>query len=228
MIDTHCHFDMMANPGQYIQDAENRGDIIIGMTNLPSHFQMGISHLEGFKRIRLALGLHPQLAHEALSELELFDSLIDKTSYIGEIGLDFSKDSYRSKETQVECLRHILHSLNTRKKIISVHSRRAEKELFALLKEYNIKNVVFHWYSGPIDLIPDIIGEGYYFSINEAMTLSPNGKRIIAAIPRDRVLTETDAPFNEKCSIENVMHYMNLVEGDIKTNFNRLLANLRN
>ena len=136
--------------------------------------------------------------------------------------------SYRSKETQVECLRHILHSLNTRKKIISVHSRRAEKELFALLKEYNIKNVVFHWYSGPIDLIPDIIGEGYYFSINEAMTLSSNGKRIIAAIPRDRVLTETDAPFNEKCSIENVMHYMNLVEGDIKTNFNKLLANLRN
>ena len=60
------------------------------------------------------------------------------------------------------------------------------------------------------------------------MTLSSNGKRIIAAIPRDRVLTETDAPFNEKCSIENVMHYMNLVEGDIKTNFNKLLANLRN
>lgn len=228
MIDTHCHFDMMANPEKYIQEAENRGDIIIGMTNRPSHFQMGISHLEGFKRIRLALGLHPQLAHEALSELDIFDSLIDKTSYVGEIGLDFSRDSYRSKKTQIECLQHILCSLQTRKKIISVHSRRAEKELFATLKEYSIKNVIFHWYSGPIDLIPDIIGEGYYFSINEAMTLSPNGKRIIAAIPRDRLLTETDAPYNERCSIENVLLSMNLVEGDIMTNFNKLLANLQN
>ena len=40
-IDTHCHYDMMENPTEYISKAENQGDIIIGMTNLPSHYRIG-------------------------------------------------------------------------------------------------------------------------------------------------------------------------------------------
>ena len=32
IIDTHCHFDMMPNPELYIQNAEYKGNIIIGMT----------------------------------------------------------------------------------------------------------------------------------------------------------------------------------------------------
>ena len=45
MIDTHCHFDMMPNPEKYISDIEQRGDIVIGMTNAPSHFQIGWQHV---------------------------------------------------------------------------------------------------------------------------------------------------------------------------------------
>ena len=59
IVDTHCHFDMMPNPEAYIRQKEQNGDIVIGMTNLPSHFQMGQPHLNGYKHIRLALGLHP-------------------------------------------------------------------------------------------------------------------------------------------------------------------------
>ena len=40
MIDTHCHFDMMPNPETYIRERERLGDIVIGMTNAASHFQM--------------------------------------------------------------------------------------------------------------------------------------------------------------------------------------------
>ena len=89
IIDTHCHFDMMPNPESYIQNAEYKGNIIIGMTNLPSHFQIGYAHVRKCRHIRLALGFHPQLAVKSSNELDSFGKQVNKTLYIGEIGLDF-------------------------------------------------------------------------------------------------------------------------------------------
>lgn len=226
IIDTHCHFDMMQNPEAYINNVERKGDITIGMTNLPSHFQMGQPHAISYRHVRLALGLHPLLAADNYRAITMFEKMLDKTSYIGEIGLDFSKEGFQTKEKQVEVLSKILAVLKGKNKIISVHSRKAEKDLLALLKEYAIKNVVFHWYSGPVSLIKDILAEGYYFSINQAMTVSPNGKKIIAAIPRDRILTETDAPYNEICSIVETLKYMGMSETEVSDNFFSLINRL--
>ena len=227
IIDTHCHFDMMSQPEAYIRQKEQAGDIVIGMTNLPSHFEMGLPHVKRYKHIRLALGLHPLLASENKNELPLFDSLLDQTSYIGEIVLDFSKEGLSTKEDQISTLRKLLEKLEGRKKIISVHSRKAEKELFDLLCEYNINNVIFHWYSGPIDLIPSIISKGYYFSINEAMTISKNGRTIIKEIPRSRILTESDAPFNNKVDIKEAQINMQITENEVKNNFMELLSKIK-
>ena len=227
IIDTHCHFDMMSQPEAYIRQKEQAGDIVIGMTNLPSHFEMGLPHVKGYKHIRLALGLHPLLASENKNELPLFNSLLDQTSYIGEIGLDFSKEGLPTKDDQVSILRKILEKLENKKKIISVHSRKAEKELFDLLCEYNINNVIFHWYSGPIDLIPSIISKGYYFSINEAMTISNNGSAIIKVIPRSRILTESDAPYNIKTNIKKTLINIGITEDEVKCNFNALIAMIK-
>ena len=227
MIDTHCHFDMMPQPETYIRQRELAGDIVIGMTNLPSHFQMGQPHLRGYKHIRLALGLHPLLAAESKSEVTLFKRLVDQTSYIGEIGLDFSKEGLTTKDEQVTVLRELLSAIRGKKKIVSVHSRKAEKELLALLSEYETENVIFHWYSGPVDLIPAILAQGYYFSINEAMCLSKNGRAIIEKTPRDRVLTETDAPYNEKTNIRTVLDYMKMSETDVLQNFRSLLNRIK-
>ena len=227
IIDTHCHFDMMSQPEAYIRQKEQAGDIVIGMTNLPSHFEMGLPHVKRYKHIRLALGLHPLLASENKNELPLFDSLLDQTSYIGEIGLDFSKEGLSTKEDQISTLRKLLEKLEGRKKIISVHSRKAEKELFDLLCEYNINNVIFHWYSGPIDLIPSIMSKGYYFSNNEAMTISKNGRTIIKEIPRSRILTESDAPFNNKVDIKEAQINMQITENEVKNNFMELLSKIK-
>ena len=201
MIDTHCHFDMMPNPEKYINDIERRGDIVIGMTNAPSHFQIGWQHVRNYKHVRLALGFHPLLAHELQNELPLFERLLDKTSYIGEIGLDFSREGKATKDIQIESLRRILSCLRGKSKILSVHSRNAEQELLSLLKEYEIKNVIFHWYTGNANLVPEILQEGCYFSVNEAMTLTNKGRRLIELIPHDKLLTETDCPFNDKSNL---------------------------
>lgn len=227
MIDTHCHFDIMSNPEAYIYAKEVVGDIVIGMTNLPSHFCIGEPHLRSFKYVRLALGLHPLLAADKQNELQIFKNNIEKTSYIGEIGLDFSKSGISTKEIQVSVLRKILSELKGKKKIVSVHSRKAERELLDLLCEYDIKNVIFHWYSGPIGLIPSILSCGYYFSINESMTLSKNGQKIIENIPKARILTETDAPYNSKTDIEKVLTYLRMTEQDIKNNFMELVRKIK-
>ena len=228
IIDTHCHFDMMPNPEAYISAKEKAGDIVVGMTNLPSHFRLGQPHLKSLKFVRLALGLHPLLASENINELPLFNSFLDQTSYIGEIGLDFSKEGLSTKDNQISVLRKLLEKLEGKKKIISVHSRKAEKELFDLLCEYNINNVIFHWYSGPINLIPSIISKGYYFSVNEAMTVSKNGQNIIDRIPRDRILTESDAPYNNKANISKTLINLAMSEDEINYNFNNLIAKIRN
>ena len=218
---------MMPHPEMYLRQRERAGDIVIGMTNLPSHFEMGFPHVKRYKHIRLALGLHPLLASENKNELPLLNCLLDQTSYIGEIGLDFSKEGLPTKDNQVFILRKLLENLTGKKKIISVHSRKAEKELFNLLCEYNIQNVIFHWYSGPIDLIPSIISKGYYFSINEAMTITKNGRTIIKEIPRNRILTESDSPFNNKADIKKAQINMHITEKEVKTNFMELLSRIK-
>ena len=227
IIDTHCHFDMMPHPEAYISAKEKAGDIVIGMTNLPSHFKIGQPYIKSYKHVRLALGLHPLLASESINNLALFNSLLNQTSYVGEIGLDFSKEGIATKNTQIIVLRSLLESLRGKQKIISVHSRKAERVLFDLLCEYNIQNVIFHWYSGPVDLIPSIISKGYYFSINESMTRSKNGRAILEQIPRNRILTETDAPYNTKIDIKKTLANIQVAEAEIQNNFMSLLANIR-
>lgn len=235
IVDTHCHFDMMPQPEAYIRQKEQMGDIVIGMTNLPSHFQMGQPHLKGYRHIRLALGLHPLKAVEGKAQLALFRKLVGQTSYIGEIGLDFSREGVITKDNQVAVLRELLSTIRGKKKIVSVHSRKAEKEVLTLLCEYEIKNVIFHWYSGPVDLIPSILKQGYYFSINESMCRSRSGQSIIEKIPKDRLLTETDAPYNGRCNIKMVLEWlaggwnmsMQEVEACVKRNFSTLLKEIQ-
>ena len=180
IIDTHCHFDMMPNPEAFTRQRELSGGIVIGMTNLPSHFRMGLPYVRGLKNVRLAMGLHPLQVAENQEEINLFRNLLDETAYIGEIGLDFSREGYWSRDMQIKIFSEVLSALAGKKKIISVHSRRAERRVMELLCEYKIENVIFHWYSGPIGLVSQILDCGYYFSVNEAMTLSENGRAVIS------------------------------------------------
>jgi TatD DNase family protein len=235
MIDVHCHFDMAQSPEKYIADNEQNKIITIGMTNLPSHFAMGINHIKQYKDIRLALGLHPLLAEEHFKEYSKFKQYLDLTSYIGEVGLDFSREGFFTKEIQTKSFEFVLDSIKDRQKIISLHSRRAEKEVLQLLLDKNVKNAIFHWYSGSISVLQNIVNSGYYFSINSAMVNSENGKKIISKIPKSLVLTETDFPYIENSSINKVHYYLsevwNLpefeVEHIISSNFKKLITGLR-
>ncbi len=242
IIDTHCHIDLYPNPEKILQECIKANLTVISMTNLPSHFEMGYPHFQSQKRIRIALGMHPLFANLHEKEFKLFLKNISKTSYIGEIGLDFSKEGYSTKEIQIKTFTRILENIADQKKILSIHSRRAEKEVIELLDRYKIKSAIFHWYSGPLHLIDKIADLGYYFSVNIAMTKSENGRKIIQRIPINKVLTETDGPFTKNnnvtskpIDVKNLHQYLSNVweissyevEKVIGRNFSNLVSNIR-
>ena len=195
MIDAHCHIDMYESPLDIAMECERLNIITLGMTNLPSHFELGYAHLRLFQNVRLALGMHPMYAESHIKELPKFIQNLSRTSYIGEIGLDFSKEGLKTKEIQLKTFSYILNALSDKKKILSIHSRNAERDVLQHLKLYNIKSAIFHWYSGPLSLIDHISKNDYFFSINPAMIKSKTGQRIINCIPKENVLTESDGPF---------------------------------
>jgi TatD DNase family protein len=234
MIDIHCHFDMAKNPEKYISDNEKKKIITIGMTNLPSHFQMGVNHVKKYNYIRLALGLHPLKAKEHANEYSKFAEHVKQTSYIGEVGLDFSREGFSTKEIQIKSFDFVLDCIKGQKKILNIHSRRAEKETLEMLIEKKIENATFHWYSGSISVLKKIIDSGYLFSINSAMVESENGRKIIKEIPKTMILTETDFPFIENSKISLIYNYLSIlwkvseleIEELIDANFRNLIRNI--
>ena len=76
-------------------------------------------------------------------------------------------------------------------------------------------------------MISEIEEAGYYFSVNEAMTCSQNGLAIIEKMSRSRILTETDAPYNEKSDIAVTLRQVGMSEEQVKENFYRLLDRIK-
>lgn len=197
LIDSHCHIDLYKDPSELCEETENLGIKTIAVTNLPSHFEIGYPHVIKYKNIRLALGFHPLYIQNPKMELDIFLKNFTKTSYIGEIGLDFTIKDEQLRNNQVEIFETVLANINEIPKYVTIHSRKAEKIVLNLLNKYQMQPCVFHWYTGPVNLIKDIIESGHFFSINLSMTTSKNGINIITNIPRNRVLTETDGPFTK-------------------------------
>jgi TatD DNase family protein len=147
--------------------------------------------------VRLALGLHPlEVARVQLeTELRLFTAYAGHTSYIGEIGLDFSPDGRASRALQERTLNRLLGITGVSDKVLSVHSRRASKEVIALLVATGASRVIMHWFSGPIRDVEAALDAGFYFSFNPRMLSSKSGRATIAAVPHDRALFESDGPY---------------------------------
>ncbi len=195
MLDAHCHIDFYSDPLDIAMESERCRITTIAMTNLPSHYQAAYPHVKNLKYIRLALGLHPLLAEQHQEETSIFKQLLPKVSYIGEVGLDFSKEGSATRQKQIKCLRFVFSNIKDRQRFLSIHSRGAANDVLELLEEFSIKKAVFHWYSGSLSILDQALRSGHYFSVNIAMIRSTKGRKIIERIPRDRILTETDGPF---------------------------------
>jgi len=241
MIDAHIHLDQFRQPLAIAKQAESARIVTVACTFMPSDFALCLPVIRSFKYIRFALGLHPTCADKHEREYGLFQEYVNSTSYIGEIGLDFSSEFEKTKDIQIRSLRVVLEAVRNRPRFITFHSRKAEETLLAMLDEYSIRNAVFHWYTGPVDLISEILARGHYFSVNSAMLYSKAGQHIVSCIPKNQILTETDGPFVEiagrqarpsnieqiQMGLATMWNYKAIdVERQIRINFERIL-NLR-
>lgn len=195
MIDTHCHLDQLDSPERVIRECENHNLTVVAVTNLPSHYAMALPHVAGAKHIKLALGMHPLMVKSNQAEMSAFFRLVDTVRFIGEIGLDYSKQGLATKPDQLACFDRICAALKPRKQFVTVHSRGAVSDVLATLQKYSMAPVVFHWFTGTRTQLTAVLSAGHYVSINPAMLSSETGRMVIDEAPPHRVLTETDAPF---------------------------------
>lgn len=195
MLDSHCHLDRYDNAPDIVAEASRRGVFVVAMTNSPTHFKTGMAYARHWPRVRLALGLHPLASEDHEREIGEFEECLSQSSFVGEVGLDYSKQGRESAERQLQSFRHVARLLARAPKVVSLHSRGAEREVLEILAENDVKCAVFHWYSGPVTVLESLFEAGHWLSINPAMTLSTKGQEIIRRLPRDRVLTESDGPY---------------------------------
>ena len=133
MHDTHCHLDLYPDPYQVALATENAGITTIAVTNLPSAYFAAKPHMHRFRSLKLAVGLHPLLAQEhTRQQKQLFQDGIHETRFVGEVGLDFSRQGIETKDKQLESFQFILELLHNTKRFITLHSRRAETSVIEL------------------------------------------------------------------------------------------------
>ena len=195
MIDFHCHIDLYPNPAGVAKFCADRGIYVLSVTTTPSAWEVTASLAR--RRMRTALGLHPQLARERRSELLLFDELLPQTDYVGEIGLDGTPEFRSFWQDQCDVFEHVLRSCEDKGgRIMSIHSRRAASAVIERLEACpKVGTPVLHWFSGSNKELDRAINCGCWFSVGPAMLASGRGRRLVSRMPRERVLTETDGPF---------------------------------
>lgn len=89
------------------------------------------------RHVRAALGLHPQLVAERAHEIGLWEELLPRTRYVGEVGLDAGPRFYRSFETQKEIFARVLTLCAAAgNKIVTTHSVRATKAVLDMIEQH--------------------------------------------------------------------------------------------
>jgi TatD DNase family protein len=200
-VDTHCHLFLLdRQPADVVEAAR-----LAGVTRLVC---VGIDPATGARSAELAealpgvfatAGMHPHDASafdaEASSRIE--ELLGDpRVIGVGECGLDFFR-MHSPIEDQVRTLKtHIAWSNESGKPMV-VHVRDAWREVLRVLDEGSAERVVIHCFSGDAAIARECAERGYWVSFAGNVTYPKNEhlRQGAAALPRDRILTETDAPF---------------------------------
>jgi len=197
VIDFHCHLDLYADPAAVRDECERRGLYVLSVTTAPSAWKKTAELAAHAKRVRTALGLHPQLALERMGELVQFDELLPAARYVGEIGLDGSPEFRSQWQSQCEIFDHILtRCSDAGGRVMSIHSRRASREVLDALEAHpNAGTAVLHWFSGSVRDLDRAVSLGCWFSVGPGMLTGQRGRSLVARMPRERVVTESDGPF---------------------------------
>jgi TatD DNase family protein len=151
-------------------------------------------------RVLAAVGIHPNdLAEAAPDDMDGVSALasLPEVVAIGETGLDFHYDRTPSGEQVVGLRRHIELARRAGKPII-IHARKADERVLEILSEFGgpIRGVR-HCFDASPPVAEAYLKAGLHISFGGAIT-RPGHKKLkaaAAAVPADRLLVETDCPY---------------------------------
>lgn len=205
LFDTHTHLDAP-------QFDEDREETIVrayeaGVTRMinvgfnretiPSTMKLA----ETYDFIYAAVGWHPQDAVTMKEgDLEWIASLCshEKVVAIGEIGLDYYWDT-SPKDVQHRVLRQQIGLARELNVPIVIHNRDAHEDIVKILREEKASEVggVMHSYSGSWETAKLCLNMGFHLSFGGPITFknARQPKEVLAQVPMDRLLIETDSPY---------------------------------
>mgnify|MGYP000898966238 CR=1 FL=1 len=205
-IDCHCHLEdssLESVAHKLIENfAQDKVDFVINSASDKISSQKSIELSNKYADVYATAGCHPHEAKTFNEEFAIFLTQAAKKSKlvaIGEIGLDYYYDlSERDCQRRVFAQQiRIADSVNLP---IVIHSRDAWEDTLKVLEEEKkfINNgILLHCYSGSGETAK-VLSKKYdaYFSFGGAITFKNyKGFDIIASIPTNRLLTETDSPY---------------------------------
>lgn len=208
-VDFHCHCDLLPDfdKRSFRIDEEVAA---VAVTTTPLAWNKNVEVSKHVASLYPALGMHPQLIASRFDDFKEFSKYLEFAPIVGEIGLDGSKYFQDSLMLQEDVFSEILAMCvkNNDNKTLSIHSLRAEVKLIKHLQEHICKNhitPVLHWFTGSISQASKLLDLGAKFSFNHKMVETNRGQQLLAHIPIDAILVETDLPFTHK-SYTPVLH----------------------
>ena len=203
-FDFHCHVDLHPDPPGLIQECDGHGIAVLAVTTTPRAWPQNREWTARSRYVFSAVGLHPELVGKRYEEISLLEDCMGQTRLVGEIGLDGSPRHRKSWERQVDVFsRALKRASELGDRVLSIHSRRAADQVVETIADCTRANRVLpilHWYSGSKSTARKALDHGCYFSVNLRMLANETGRGLVASLPRERLLVETDAPF---ASVDN-------------------------
>lgn len=200
LYDTHFHLDLQKDRIAAIREIEENQIYTIAVTNLPDLYRKESVEIAS-KYIRFALGFHPELVHLYKNQIPLMWNLLSDARYIGEIGLDFVDTTYKNE--QIAFFSELVERCRyDRNKILTIHSRRAVRQVLEIVGNNFRFKPILHWFTGSKEELQDAIETGFYFSVNQSMMTSKKFLSLLPIIPKERLLLETDSPFTPNKSTQ--------------------------
>ena len=197
MHDMHCHLAFMANAEEVAAEAQAAGTLLFANTVTMDEYETARRRFARFENVRVGLGTHPWWADDAF-DIDRFERLAERNRFIGEIGLDLGRRHQDNRQAQLDAFT-LAANICARQagKVISLHAVHASAEVLDTLERtcaLDTCTCLFHWFTGPSDLLKREVLAGCFFSVGPRMLATGKGREYVRAIPAAQMLLETDAP----------------------------------
>ena len=205
--DAHTHLDLQETEvGDAVAAAAAVGvNVLVQIgIDVPSSqwaARMAAEHAAVWATVALHPNEAPRLPRPALeTALGQIDALaaLPQVRGIGETGLDYFRTGEDGREVQQESFRRHIDMAKRHGKTLVIHDRDAHDDVLRILRSEGApEKVVFHCFSGDVEMAKACTESGYVMSFAGNITFRNNQylRDALEVAPADQVLVETDAPF---------------------------------